>query len=502
MKTLKNENLIHVILLLIGMVLSVFSVYFTQAEDMGIFLSVSSMLTKGYKLYTDIFDNKDPIFYYSAAGMMNIFGLRGAFLIDFILIAISPICSYKALKNLEFRIVTSFVSSVLFTLALTGGFYQPFRTQILGIVLLIVSLALIGKNNFVVGVLLSIVFFTKLNLIVFFPVFIALIFKKNFKFIKNSIEVLLGFLFFSSLMIVIMIARGEFSGYVGMVQTNFRYAESYQKIVGLPEGIIGHLNLWNSNYGSLIYYITALALIAIFLQINSINLLNRNQRVLLITVNISTFIFLGLTNLWAHHLQILAFSTLINFAAIFEIMIKSELFKDNEKIFSIKTQYKSSIRALTWILATLCIIEYSGLTLPVKPKMNLERWVNPNWTLPPEIIELNSKIGSQKTGVNVARLGMNDDLAFGAFLDSKKFTYKCTRLYILGFETKLEAEEFLSCISKHVDVLTVGPMFAGIDRPHGNYTWYKAKANEMLVRDFTCSPLETTTYRICLKKSN
>jgi len=500
MKKLTEEKWVYLTLIAAGLFVSIFSVYFTQAEDMGIFLSVSSLLTKGYKLYKDVFEIKDPIFFYSAAGMIKIFGLRGAFLIDFILITMSPICSYAAMKNLEFRKLTCFISSILFTLTLTGVFYQPFRTQIFGILLLIISISMIGKNNFLVGVLLSIIFFTKMNLIVFYPVIVLLILQRKQNYLKNFRNIALGYAASSSLIVIFMVARGEFKPYIDMIRVNFRYADSYQKIVGLPEGIFGHFKLWNSNLQSFSYYLVALILIAIFIRSNGPQSLSRIQIGALISINISTFFFLGLTNLWVHHLQILSLSLLINFACAFEVLLKSDLFQYENSKLTQKNHDKTFLRVLTWILAALCLVQYSGLVLPIKPKMNLEKWVDPNWILPPEIIALNSKIALENTPINVARIGMNDDLAYGAFLDTKKFNYKCRRLYIVGFETKAEINSFLSCVSKNVDLLTVGPMFEGIDRPYGNYSWYKIEANRMLNENFKCYPDDSRTYRICRKK--
>ena len=507
MKILKEDRILFSYLLTLGILISACSVYFTQAEDMGLFLTVGSLVSKGYKLYREIFEIKDPIFFYSAAGMLKIFGLRGPFLIDIVLITISPILSYLALRNLDFKKEVSFASSIFFTLSLTGTFYQPFRTQILGIIVLVLAVVFSGKNNFLVGIFISMIFFTKMSMMVFSPIVIMIIYYKTQILRKEILSTIFGFLTHTVILITIMQIRGEFIPYLSMVGDNFNYAKDYQKIVGLPDGIIGHFKLWNSNYQSLTYYVFTIVLLIFSFKLSFHKPLNRLQISSLITVNLSTILFLGLTNLWVHHLQILAVSSLFNFASIFQIIIDqftSNNFKINsevnKKIILKTNKNKLYVSCLIWVLATVCIVDYSGFLIPTKPRMNLEKWMTPNWVVPPEIIHLNASPTRGSSKITVGRLGMNDDLGYGAFFDPKRFSFRCNRSYIAGFESIAVEKTFLSCIKNDVEILTVGPMFDGINRPYGNYNWFKSEANQILTENFNCNSKETNSYRICFRK--
>src|SRR5438874_12816539 len=46
------------------------------AFDQGVFLSVMSSLARGLHLYRDVFDNKDPLFYYTGAATYKLLGSR------------------------------------------------------------------------------------------------------------------------------------------------------------------------------------------------------------------------------------------------------------------------------------------------------------------------------------------------------------------------------------------------------------------------------------------
>jgi hypothetical protein len=503
---INEEKKVFSYLLMAGAFISAMSVYFTQAEDMGIFLTVSGFVAKGYKLYVETFEIKDPIFFYSASGMMKLFGLRGAFLIDIFLISISPILSYLALRNLDFKKQVSFVSSILFTLALCGTYYEPFRTQILGIILFITAVSISGKKNFYVGILLAMILFTKLNMVVFYPVVILIICLKDQKWPKELFKVGLGFLLFSLMFIGLMQTRGEFGPYLKMVYSNLNYARIYQSVVGLPEGLIGHFKIWNSTNQSLTYF--AISLISLTIALKSANWksLSKLQISSVISINCTSVLFLGLTGLWIHHLQILSISTLINFAVILQFLFSELNQNHNEtnlkkRTLRIKQQKEDAqIKLLFLVVALLSTVNYAGMQIPTKPQMNLNQWIKPSWIVPPEIKALESIQDKGNSKISISRLGMNDDLGYGAFLDAKKFEYKCGRNYIVGFEDKEVLNSFLSCINKEVEILTIGPMFENIVRSSGNYNWFKSEANRLLNESFVCTQTENIDYRICFRK--
>ena len=505
METSKDERMITKYLFVIGALISVVTVSFTQAEDMGIFLTVSSLVSKGYKLYSEIFEIKDPVFFYTAAGMIKIFGIPGAFMIDLILITISPIISFFALRNLEFSREVSFASSILFTLALTGAYYQSFRTQILAILILLFIIVISGKKNFLVGIFLSIMIFTKLNFILFIPFIILIVYLKSKTIFKDVKKISLGFISNSLILIGFMQARNEFIPYLKMVKTNFRYAENYQKIVGLPDGIIGHFELWNSNNKSMVYFIYSVLLNLIIWKKGYFRSLSKIQISALISINVTSVMFIALTNFWPHHLQFLSISALLNFAIIFQSAQDIKIRATPQKILNNRkdlTTFRGNTIGSTFlfILVILCAVNFSGLTVPTGVKMNLNKWIVPNWTVPPEIISLNSIERGSGLKIKVARLGMNDDLGYGAFLDTTKYQFMCSRPAITGFETKGEITRFLSCVANNVDVLTIGPMFESVTRQYGNYTMFTREAKIMLSEKFECNSSDSTGYRICLRK--
>ena len=55
--------------------------------DPGVFLSVAGRLLEGDRLYADVFDNEDPLFYFTYAGALWLGGWRGPFMLDAVWLA-------------------------------------------------------------------------------------------------------------------------------------------------------------------------------------------------------------------------------------------------------------------------------------------------------------------------------------------------------------------------------------------------------------------------------
>ena len=52
------------------------------ASDQGVFLSVAARILDGDHLYSEVVDNKDPLFFYTYAAALAVGGWRGPFLLD------------------------------------------------------------------------------------------------------------------------------------------------------------------------------------------------------------------------------------------------------------------------------------------------------------------------------------------------------------------------------------------------------------------------------------
>ena len=61
------------------------------ASDQGVFLSVAARILDGDHLYSEVVDNKDPLFFYTYAGALWVGGWRGPFLLDAIWVGLAGV---------------------------------------------------------------------------------------------------------------------------------------------------------------------------------------------------------------------------------------------------------------------------------------------------------------------------------------------------------------------------------------------------------------------------
>ena len=92
-------------------------------SDSGIFLSVAERLLQGDRLYVDVVDNKDPLFYHAHAAALAIGDWRAPFLLDVIWLAVAAASTFLLLRALGSDRLTAVIGFVCFPLLLTGVWY-------------------------------------------------------------------------------------------------------------------------------------------------------------------------------------------------------------------------------------------------------------------------------------------------------------------------------------------------------------------------------------------
>lgn len=81
-------------------------------SDAGIFLSVAARLLHGDRLYADVFDNKDPLFFYAHVATLKVGGWRAPFLLDVLWLAVSAISIARLLRAVGMAKPTAVISFI------------------------------------------------------------------------------------------------------------------------------------------------------------------------------------------------------------------------------------------------------------------------------------------------------------------------------------------------------------------------------------------------------
>jgi hypothetical protein len=494
-------------LILYGFVISMIRVQVSQDEDMGYLLSISSFVANGYRLYSEIFEIKDPLFFYSSALSIKAFGLIGPFILEVILITISSALAFLVGMQLQFGRTAAITSSAIFTMVLTGGFYQSFRTQILGIILFFLLTLLLLKRVWIAAGLVAVtVIATKMPIGAFILGLFPLVYFLHPK-AREIFRLLAGTLLGICLFLCTLFFRGELDGYFAMIRENITYSQGYQQIVGLPSGFFGHLRIWDGDIGrAKILFLTCLFVQLFFWK-------NKESRKHLLGLSFlwgvftGTFLFLGFTALWPHHLQILSIAAFASTLALSGIIFADEKVEGNEKKPKQSSRPSTHLtnvsstkhKSLAGVLIAVIAVS-SGALFSLNPRMPNGQVLSYEWRTPPEIELLNSIKRVSNKRIPIARLGMVDDAGFGGFLDHSRWEYVCKRLGIGGVESKKAVDAFLNCLDQQVQVVTLSPMYLNQARP-GIFVYYKEEANRILMSKFTCSEIQPGGYQLCIKKT-
>jgi hypothetical protein len=454
-----SERKTIVLLSLFGSLVAILTVRITQQGDMGTFLTVAGLVSKGYKLYAETFEVKDPGFFYSTAIALKWFGIRGPFILDALLILASAPIAYSLLRKFQCHQYVALVASMMFTLTLTGFYYESFRTQIAAILLFLVASHFVLNSKFMLaGIALFLMITFKFGFIIFSPVVLFLIFKRQARVNFHDLtKFFLGFISSLILFFGIMAYRGEFLGYLECIGDNFNYAKIAQETYGLPIGLLGHLEIWNNltNNSGWIFITELIFLVTLCIKNRE---LLRNLHYFTLATNFVILAFLGTSLLWGHHLQILSLSILLNIACISDLLISRLSSNSRDRTSDLKIVLLISFLILTIFTAS----SVHGTKIPLHKLQSIDNLLHPATFIPPEIELLESfsenSIRDQK--IIVARLGGIDDLGYGYFLDTDKYKFACTKHFIIGIENTKQMDRYITCLSNIPSYITVGPYFA------------------------------------------
>ena len=135
------------------------------AGDQGVFLSVAARVLEGDRLYADVFDNKDPLFFYTYSGALWLGGWRGPFVLDAVWLALGGLFMGMLARELGAPRSAAIASFLVYPLALTAGWYLVGMSMLAGLAVapLVPWLWLRGRFAAAGGVL-AIVILLKLNL--------------------------------------------------------------------------------------------------------------------------------------------------------------------------------------------------------------------------------------------------------------------------------------------------------------------------------------------------
>lgn len=283
--------------------------------DAGVFLSVAGRLLHGDHLYSGVWDNKDPLFFYVDAAALWAGGWKGPFLLDIVWVALAAAATVLLLRRLGCSAVAQATGFLAYPLLLTGQWYYAGYSMLAALAAAPVAGWLWARGNGALsGVVVGLAVLFKVNLalvLVAVPValFLLCIPERRASAAGRFLAGLGGTLAVAA---GVLAARGELGPYLRMLRDNVSYANDVLVANGRPGGIHGHLRVAeNATHharivAAVFLLVAAVAVWQLTREKSSRAGLHR-LAVTFLVVGSATALTLALTTAWNHHVQMLAF---------------------------------------------------------------------------------------------------------------------------------------------------------------------------------------------------
>lgn len=437
------------------------------SSDRGIFVTVAERLLAGDRLYNDVFDNKDPLFYYLCA-VGRYFGTPGEIILEHALV-IGVASITLLILNHYFKTGFNLLCvSLCVPVIITPLWLYGFGYNTLPAILLIAGLYACAQRErfFSVGFLAGLTLFMK---IIVTPIAICMALflyaypaSAQKPTLRNLIRGVTGFIGAITLVLGVMFLRNEFSGYLQSLIDNFIYSTSHTVVT--PSGAfrslmrIRDILVLNEKFR---YVLQFQIIFSCLLVISTFYIPVSRPLKQLFYVNIISpvlcVIILGLTGIWSHHASIFLIGSLLNFVTICVIIEHGLKFLSvsSAKKFGVSKFFKTYRIAMVLLVSPL--LSGSNIFELIRTQSFFNESVKDYQTASQEVVLLMSQ--SQNRPVSFARLGFNEDLRGINLLKAYKLSCPDFQQYI--FYTRERHERIYECVSR-AENLMISPALSNL----------------------------------------
>ena len=286
--------------------------------DAGVVLSVAARLLQGDHLYRDVWDNKDPLFFYVDAAALWVAGWRGPFLLDIVWVATAAAAVWLLLGVLDTPPLARVAGFLAYPLLLTGEWYHAGYSMLAALALAPLAAWLSARGSpTTAGVVVGLGVLFKVNLalvLVAAPVTLFLLgvpVRRNVRHVLGFLAGLAGTL---ALAAGLLAARGELVPDLHVLRDNVSYANDVLVGTGRIGGIHGHVRAFetltrHARPVIAMFFLAGALAVGILVRGRGRQRTTPLGRVsaLLLGVGLATAVTLALTTAWDHHVQMLAY---------------------------------------------------------------------------------------------------------------------------------------------------------------------------------------------------
>lgn len=444
--------------------------------DSGIWLSVAARMLEGDRLYADVVDNKDPLFFYTYAGALWVGGWRAPFVLDGLWLALSGISMALMLHELRAGRAAVVAGFFLYPLALTAAWYDPGATMLSGLSLAPLASWLWLRGRFVAsGSVVAVVMLFKLNLalVVAAPMATLLVLGSSESSRRRQIaRAGVGLSAAIGGAAVVLAARGELRAYLEIIAYNVYYSNAGLRSLGLSEGISGHVTVAREYFLAAGKWQAPVAIgaVGIFLATIVVAWRRYGQAFRLLSAVatatlLATVVTVALTVIFGEHLQLLAYPAVLMAATV--ISAASGALGERAGMAT----------------AVVCVLfaSWSSLKHEDVSKLSLRAWSSPQLSVPGAALE-RARIRSFDGAGRVTYMvfGRNSEDAHAAFINDA-FDLSCRWFHQYPFYRDEQFVETLECARREKPMLVLVTQ-SFYDPMPGSPRWesFVARARQLL----------------------
>jgi hypothetical protein len=403
--------------------------------DPGVWLSVAARLLEGDRLYVDVFDNKDPLFFYSYAGALWVGGVRGPFVLEVLWLGLGTLGIALALRALRVGTLALVAAAVAYPFALTAAWYVPGATMVPALALAPVALWLWGRGSpswagavVVASMLLKL----NLGLVIAAPLVALLALGENgVSRRRRAVEAMGGAGAALLLAMLVLGARGELGPYLDTIVYNVHYSNA-----GIGDGgVRAHLEIVREFFAAsgkwqLPAAELAGATLVVVTFLGWLRLGPTFKRISAVTLATlaAAFVTLALTTVFGVHLQLLAYPAALGTATL--VVALNDVWKP-----------------LGFVAAAACVVfaGWSSLKHEDLSKLDTRTWTSEPLSTPGLALEeTRDRFFRNAPRVTYAVFGRNTEDGHAAFVDAS-MDLRCRYFHQYPFYRDDQLAETLAC---------------------------------------------------------
>lgn len=445
--------------------------------DHGTFISVADRLRAGDRLYADVWDNKDPLFYYLLALARSVTEY-GDILLEVGWLVVAAAASASIARHAAVNRTRAVVAGwVLAPIVLTGTTYVSGMTHLPGTAVVLSVLALVLRGNWVAaGALLGALVFLKLLAapVAVAAILVVLLRRRSW---VQAVRLSVSAMTTLAGVVLVMALRGELTAYVDTQLGNVGYSQG--DLLDSEWGPVAAHLLSAAPEDSRTAALTTVASIVVVILLASLAGRRRGDApvaALAAAMLAAALAILAVTALWPHHVQLLYLPGVLGLVAV---------------MAAIPDGWLSHVRVLAAVVLAAYLV--GGAPHPywyLSAARGLAAHVASLEGASPEARE----VAASGSAGNYARLGANDTNAHARGLQSWDLT--CRRFHQYPFDPPSALDEVLTCLPK-ADAVIVG---GGFRIEAGKTAWnlFVTRARAVLSEGYTCEP--TSFGEICARR--